>query len=148
MIFDERLIAVCIEMHCDRMGLLERMPILDKTINTPALQNGDAQAGMDDDESLPYPNNVGSRVTPTTSPTNQVLMVHVQPQSLSRRRSVDKAAYYRLCPCGPRHRKNRPDHFQTERLILICRFPLPKTTDRDQSSYLNDILSTEISQNH
>jgi len=56
------------------MGLLERMPILDKTINTPALANGDAQGGMDDDESLPYPNNVGTRTTPTTSPTSQVLL--------------------------------------------------------------------------
>lgn len=54
-----------------RMGLLERMPILEKTINTPALANGDAQAGIDDEESLPYPNNVGSRITPTTSPTSQ-----------------------------------------------------------------------------
>ena len=55
-----------------RMGLLERMPILEKTINTPALANGDAQAGIDEEESLPYPNNVVTRVTPTTSPTNQV----------------------------------------------------------------------------
>jgi len=55
------------------MGLLERMPILEKTINTPALANGDAQAGIDDEESLPYTNNVGSRVTPSISPTNQVL---------------------------------------------------------------------------
>jgi len=54
------------------MGLLERMPILEKTINTPALANGDVQAGIDDEESLQYPNNVGSRITPTTSPTNQV----------------------------------------------------------------------------
>jgi len=58
------------------MGLLERMPILDKTINTPALANGDAQAGMDDEEQLPYPNNIGTRTTPTTSPTSQVLLVN------------------------------------------------------------------------
>jgi len=57
------------------MGLLERMPILEKTINTPALANGDVQAGIDDEESLPYPNNISSRATPTTSPTiNQVLL--------------------------------------------------------------------------
>jgi len=58
---------------CTRLGLLERMPILEKTINTPALANGDAQAGIDDEEQLPYPNNIGTRLTPTTSPTNQVL---------------------------------------------------------------------------
>ena len=59
------------------MGLLERMPILEKTINTPALANGDAQGGIDEEESLPYPNNVGSRITPTTSPTNQVHLAAV-----------------------------------------------------------------------
>ena len=70
----------CLVTCACRMGLLERMPILDKTINTPALANGDAQGGMDDEDSLPYPNNVGSRTTPTTSPTNQVLPVHLLPQ--------------------------------------------------------------------
>jgi len=66
-----------------RVGLLERMPILDKTINTPALANGDAQAGLDEDETLPYTNNVGSHATPTMSPTNQVsaLSVGVLPSS-------------------------------------------------------------------
>jgi len=48
------------------------MPILDKTINTPALANGDAQVGLDEDETLPYTNSVGSHATPTMSPTNQV----------------------------------------------------------------------------
>ena len=71
---DKHFIAVCV-VTCCRMGLLERMPILDKTINTPALANGDSQAGLEDEESLPYSNNVGSRVTPTTSPTSQVLLL-------------------------------------------------------------------------